>query len=149
MDDNRNGFLSLMIFFLGLSLTMAGHALDLEYISPERRAELEKDFNSEAFKSPESTLIKHKKWSCDMYGVRTRLQVQRDVKLYNFKTDSNWHNDGAHVTSEYKIEEKLLVGRSDRFEDQVKINSKGELISRLSISSPERQVVAYSVCKSL
>lgn len=149
MDDNRNGFLSLTIFILGLSLTMVGHALDLEYISPERRAELEKDFNSEPFKFPDSSSIKHKKWTCDMYGVRTRLQVQRDVKLYNFKSDSNWRNDGAQVVTEYKIEEKSLVGRSERFEDQVKINSKGELISRLSVSSPERQVVAYSVCKSL
>ena len=149
MEDNRNGFLSLVIFFLGLSLTMAGHALDLEYISPERRAELEKDFNSEPFKSPESSKIKHKKWTCDMYGVRTRLQVKRDVKLYNFKTDSSWRNDGAQVVTEYKLEETSLVGRSERFEDQVKINSKGELISRLSVSSPERQVVAYSVCKSL
>jgi hypothetical protein len=138
-----------MIFFLGLSLAMAGHALELEYISPERRAELEKDFNSDTFKPVAGEQIKHKKWTCDMYGMRTNLQVKRDVKLYNFKNDAAWENSGAQVVVDYKVEDRSLIGRTDRFEDQVKLNGKGELISRLSLTAPERQVVAYSVCKSL
>lgn len=128
---------------------MVGHALDFEYISPERRQELEMDFNSSAAKPLVSNDIKHKKWTCDMYGVRSRLQVQRDVKLYNWKDDKNWDNAGAQVVVSYAVEKNTLVGRTERFEDQVKMKANGQLISQLSLVSPNREVVAYSVCKSL
>jgi hypothetical protein len=128
---------------------MVGHALDFEYISPERRQELEMDFNSSAVKPLISNEIKHKKWTCDMYGVRTRLQVQRDVKLYNWKDDNSWKNDGAQVIVSYTPEKDVLVGRTERFEDQVKLKADGRLISQLSLVKPNREVIAYSVCKSL
>ncbi len=128
---------------------MVGHALDFEYISPERRQELEKDFNSSAVKPLVTNEIKNKKWNCDMYGVRSRLQVQRDVKLYNWQGTEDWKNDGAQVVAEYTKEKDTLVGRTERFEDQVKMKANGQLISQLSLVKPSRQVVAYSICKSL
>ncbi len=130
-------------------MAMVGHAVDFEYISPERRQELETEFNSSAVKPLVKSELKHKKWTCDMYGVRTRLQVQRNVKLYSWQNDKTWENSGAQVVVSYTEDEKSLLGRTERFEDRVKMKSNGELISQLSLVKPEREVIAYSVCKSL
>ncbi|NJM09394.1 MAG: hypothetical protein HC883_00390 [Bdellovibrionaceae bacterium] len=66
--------------------------------------------------------------------------------MYKWKDASATHNDGAQVVCEYRNSDGKFIGQTERFEDQVKLNSRGQLISRLSITQPERQVVAYSVC---
>lgn len=142
----RNGFLSSLFLCGSLCLGLAGHAIEMEYISPEKKQELETQFEKAIFSSKDSTTLKQKLWTCDMYGVRTRLQVKRGVKLYNFKKESDWHNDGAQIVRDYKPENGRLIGMAGNLEDQVKMNSKGQLISRLSLTRPERQVVAYAVC---
>lgn len=80
-----------------------------------------------------------------MYGVRTRLQVKRGVKLYNWKK-SDWQNDGAQIVRDYQAGNNGLIGSTGKLEDEVKINAKGKLISRLTLTEPKREVVAYAVC---
>jgi hypothetical protein len=119
----------------------------MEYISPEKKQELEMQFDKADFSSKSVSTLKQKVWTCDMYGVRTRLQVKRGVKLYNWKAESDWHNDGAQVVRDYKNVGGKLIGSTGPLEDQVKLTSQGRLISRLSIAKgPEREVVAYAVC---
>lgn len=141
----RNGFLPSFLLCTCLFLGIAGHAIEMEYISPQKKKDLEVEFEKAEFSSKNADILKQKQWTCDMYGVRTRLQVKRGVKLYNWK-DSGWHNDGAQIVRDYKAEERGLIGSTGPLEDQVKMNSKGQLISRLSLTRPERQVVAYAVC---
>lgn len=81
-----------------------------------------------------------------MYGVRSRLQVKRDVNLYQWNGNSN---AGAQLVRTYRVENNMIIGNSGPIEDQLKLNSKGQLISQLSLTKPERQILAYSVCKSL
>jgi len=119
----------------------------MEYISPEKSKELEELFSKSSFEASQSEAIKQKEWTCDMYGVRTRLQVQHGVKLYRFESES-WQNSGAQPVEEYKPESKELLGQAPRFEDRVRVTDKGQLISQLTVLHPNRQVVAYSLCST-
>lgn len=131
--------------------TAAANAGDVEYISKEKQTELETLFKEAQFSpSKDAQVLKSKEWRCDMYGMRSRLQVQRGLKLYQWKEDSGkWQNKGAQLVSEYKSENSSLKGRRDRFEDEVKVTKDGQLVSRLSLASPAGSVIAYSVCKTL
>lgn len=140
----------LPLFLLVLSLlTAASFALDMEYISPEQKEQLVRKFEQATLDKTEGVL--DKKWSCDMYGVRSRLQVQRNLKLYSFaKAPSGlFKNSGAQVVADYKNDGQSLLGHSQRFEDQVRLTPSGQLISRLSLRQPDAIVIAYAVCKSL
>jgi hypothetical protein len=124
----------------------------VEYIAPTKQSQLEDLFNHAEFSSPKhARSLKHGPWVCDMYGVRSRMQVRRDLRLYVWSGEAGaaWHNDGAQLVSEYRAVDGSLTGTHDRFEDQVKLTADGRLISRLSVLAPQRAVVAYSVCRNL
>lgn len=88
-----------------------------------------------------------------MYGVRSRMQVQRQVKLYRFRQLPNSptiQNSGSQVVSSYKLENNNLVGRDSRLEDQLRLTAEGKLISRLSLrAAASPTVLAYSICSPL
>lgn len=89
-----------------------------------------------------------------MYGVRTRMQIQRNVKLYSLKKDAlgAYANTGAQVVSSYSPFNGSLQGKTERFEDQIRLTGDGQLISRLSLRGQEENgptVIAYSICKSM
>jgi hypothetical protein len=139
-------FLSFITLFITCATVMAA---DFEYVSPQVQRELEARFDQARFNSSKSTKqLRNHEWTCDMYGIRSHLQVQHGVKLYRWP-EATWHNEGAQVTSDYKAEDTALVSRDSRFEDEVKLTADGQLVSRLSLKSPRKQVLAYSVCKTL
>ena len=147
MDDTKSAYLASLIFFFGLSLTLVGHALELEYVSPLKQKELESEFARADFSN--GALVKNKEWTCDMYGVRSRLQVKRGIKLYQWSDRESWHNDGSQVVSEYRLQGRMLTGISKKgIEDQVKLTANGRLISRLSVTQPNPVVIAYSICST-
>ena len=142
----RNGLLASLVLVFTLLVSVVGHAIEMEYISPEKKQELERQFEKAEFSSRSASALKQKQWTCDMYGVRTRLQLKRGIKLYNWKQHNNWSNSGAQVVRDYKAEDGKLIGSTGSLEDQVKVSSNGQIISRLSLTHPDRQVVAYAVC---
>jgi hypothetical protein len=147
MDDAKMLF-SLSLFTFSLLISVGAHASDVEYISPDQQKQLETQFKEARFSPTKDTkTLQSHEWTCSMYGVRSHLQVQRDLKLY--KWSEEWHNDGAQIVSDYKASPEALIGLKDRFEDQVKVTKDGQLVSRLSLNTPEKTVLAYSVCKSL
>lgn len=141
----RNGILPSLFLCLSFVYGLSGYALEMEYVSPGKKLELETQFEKAEFSSKSADTIKQKLWTCDMYGVRTRLQVKRGVKLYNWKK-SDWHNEGAQIVRDYQAGTGGLIGSTGKLEDQVKINADGKLISRLTLTEPKREVVAYAVC---
>ena len=147
MDVTRTFLYSLL---LTISFSAFASA-EVEYISPEKHAELENLFNSAEFRADKDPqTIEAHQWKCDMFGARSKMQVQRGLKLYDLKmSGSDWHNDGAQVISDYQAGELALIGHKDRFEDQVKITKDGQLVSRLSLNNAAKTVIAYSVCKTL
>jgi hypothetical protein len=150
MDDAKVAFASLLGSILLLLAGMASHA-DVEYIAPEQRETLEKLFQQAEFQPARDTKkINEGKWTCDMYGMRTGLQVQHGVKLYKLASaGGEWHNEGAQLISSYKAAPHELLGQSARFEDHVKLTADGRLISQLKLNSTDKTVIAYSICKNL
>jgi hypothetical protein len=147
MDVTRSALFSLL-FFLSVS-SFAG--AEIEYVSPEKQQIIELQFQEASF-NPEKDAKKIEKqaWTCDMFGVRSHMQAQHGLKLYTLSGSAGtWHNSGAQLVSDYKSEASALIGRKDRFEDQVKLTKDGLLVSRLSLTSGSKSVVAYSVCKTL
>lgn len=144
MDVTRSALFSLLFVYS----VSAFAAAEVEYISPEQHTKLENLFKDATF-NPEkdAKTIQNHEWSCDMYGARSKMQVQHGLKLY--KLSKEWQNSGAQLVSEYKSESTALIGRKDRFEDQVKITKDGQLVSRLSLNNANKTVLAYSVCKTL
>jgi hypothetical protein len=137
-----------MAVFLVL-VTAIAHSLEMEYISPQQKQRLVDEF--EASKLAKTDILTGKKWSCDMYGVRSRLQVQRDVKLYSLSKNPSgaYANNGAQVVSEYQFKNGVFSGKNSKFEDQLRITANGRLMSRLSVLKPSPVVIAYSVCKAI
>src|ERR1035437_1266100 len=116
MNDAKKVVTLLLVFY-----SLAGRAAEVEFISPERRIELESLFKEAQFTPDKDTpKIKGHEWTCDMFGMRTHLQIQRGLKLYKWAEKLEWHNVGAQLVSDYKSEGPALVGHRDRFEDQVK-----------------------------
>ena len=64
-------------------------------------------------------------------------------------TARRWHCLWLVSAGKRRDEAAALVGRKDRFEDQVKLTKDGLLVSRLSLNNSAKTVVAYSVCKTL
>lgn len=151
MDDLKTSLFSSLIASLIFSVGLSAHALDMEYIGPEESQQLEKDFNKAQFTANQQAQLSGKKWTCDMYGVRSRLQVQRGVKLYEFKAaePAKWTNSGAQLVNDYTVDAGQMIGRRAQFEDRIKMTTQGQLISRLSLAEGDHRVLAYSVCKSL
>jgi hypothetical protein len=151
MDVMRPGFFSLLILFSISSQAWA----EIEYISPEQQQKIENQFKEASFNAEKDLKkIENHAWSCDMFGARSHMQAQHGLKLYDLSSKAasgggSWHNSGAQLVSEYKSEAAALIGRKDRFEDQVKLTKDGLLVSRLSLTNGSGTVVAYSVCKTL
>lgn len=153
MVDPRTVFFhSLVALFVTCASVMAA---DLEYVSPQKQHDLEVQFAQAHFNADkDSARVRDHQWTCDMYGVRSRLQVQRGLRLYKWPTSSStgsgaWYNKGAQIVSDYHPESAALVARNSRVQDEVKLTQNGELVSRLSLNTPQKTVLAYSVCKEM
>jgi hypothetical protein len=85
-----------------------------------------------------------------MYGMRSRLRVERNVHLYKFKIaeTNRLTNFGAQILDTYAIDGDGLISKNDDVEDAVRMTTEGELIARLSSLHPEKRVAAYAVCTS-
>lgn len=149
MDDAFKTYLSSFLLSFALLASLTGQASELEYISQTKASELGTQF-TDANTPAESLLNSKKNWNCDMYGVRTRLQVQRGVKLYAWTSeDGAWKNSGASPVSDYRMSKGTFSGRNAKIEDQIRITSEGHLISRLTTADDTHKVLAYSVCTAL
>lgn len=138
----------MMFFYLYASFSGAA---EIEFIGEAKKSQLAKQFKNARFSvTTDFKTLKNQAWTCDMYGVRSGLQVQRALKLYRWAPGkgSKWHNEGAQVVTDYTAKSEALVGVKKRFEDQVKLTSDGQIISRLSLRAPPQTVIAYSVCQT-
>ncbi|MGE4131841.1 MAG: hypothetical protein AB7F86_09380 [Bdellovibrionales bacterium] len=127
-------------------------AVDFEFISLEQKSSFDKRF-SQAKPIPDAVAaqsLKHT-WLCDMFGMRSRMQVQRGIRLYSWPTVSadGLANKGAHLVGQYRFENGELQGHTHQFEDRVRLEPTGHIIAQLSATKPRGQVISYSVCKPL
>ena len=154
MDDLFKTYFSSLFLSLALLVSLTGRAFELEYISPERSTALANQFDNATLTENQQSLLSQKKaWTCSMYGVRTRLQVQKAVKLYSWTSPSQgqWQNGGTHPVAKYVYQGKLLalVGQTDQLQDEVRLTNRGQLVSRLSSRTAKSDVLAYTVCDAI
>lgn len=148
MDGLRKNLFTSALFSL-LAITATAGALEIEYISPEQKNEISAEFERAKNESAEKAI--GRRWSCDMFGVRSGLQVQRGVKLYSLQAglEGAVKNTGSQVVSNYLAVDGRLKGQNERFEDELRMTRDGRLISRLSLRQGSPSVIAYSLCKPL
>lgn len=141
------GMAILAIFWAQMAL--GGNRTDaIEYVSPQRIVDLRTQFESaEPLSSDRLSDLQGKVWICDLYGVRTRMQVERGLKLYQFKSGKeHWWNDGSQVVREYKHKSGHLVGKTSNLRDQLRY-SDGKIWSQLSLERNNTStVLAYAEC---
>jgi len=119
---------------------------DFEFIDSGRAQALESAF-LKAELTPQKASLLRQKWVCDMYGMRSRLQIKRHVALYEFENEAElWKNSGEQVITTYKIEGNALVGKSEKIRDQIRVTPEGQLISRVTLASEPDKLIAYSRC---
>lgn len=150
MDDTWKSYLSSFILSTALLGNLAS-AVDLEYISPVQSQTLKQEFAKAHLTAEDQALLrKTPSWSCDMFGMRTKLQVQRRVNLYEFKAaDSSFENHGAQPVQDYHFKQNALEGSTTKVIDRLRMTTSGALISELSTASAPHTILAYSVCHSL
>lgn len=118
----------------------------VEYIFPAQIAELKRRF-AQATKINASRGLADIKWSCDMYGARTNLQVERNVPAYIFTAQrTTVKNSGAHLVSQYEFRAEGLVGQKGQLIDEVRLADSGELVAQLSLREQSHSPLAISVC---
>lgn len=130
-------------------------AAALEYVSKDRVSELTADFSTgQAPKDSDLAKWKGRSFKCEMYGMRSRLQVDRDVRLYQFEVTESAQkvvqNRGAQVIQSYVKEATGLVGHQGSIRDEVRKCANGKIVSKLSRSSDDsssENILAYSVCR--
>jgi hypothetical protein len=148
MDDTWKTYLSSFILTTALLGSLAS-AVDLEYITPEQSSALADQFSTAQLTDADQSTISHKPtWTCDMYGMRTKLQVQRGLKLYDFSKDhGSLKNTGAQPVENYSYDKDALVGKTSRLQDRIRMTASGQLISQLSVvNTTPNTIIAYSVC---
>jgi hypothetical protein len=159
-----------MVVFLGMLLvvTPTVHAVDIEFIADQQIAGLQAEFSR--LPVPSNNTIEQallgRSWLCELYGVRSRLQVERNVSLYQFSRAKNaLANRGSYPIENYRMDHRGITGRTSNLEDIVRVSVDGKsLMSELSVPaevtpgpsstgvtrsalSPLRQVIAYAICK--
>lgn len=128
----------------------AVQAVAIEFIPREQIKNLESDFSqAKAPRLDQVLALKGKKIACDMYGARTRLQVERDVNLYHFDSleeKKSWVNLGEQIIREYRLGATGLVGRGDRVADEIRFIKQDEILARLTLAK-DQTILAYSRCQ--
>lgn len=137
-----------LLLLLAASVRMSWAApvknLSFEYVPKIKRDALADMFKGA--KAPTPGRFEHK-WSCDMYGMKTALQVERHVPLYDFLAARNqeFSNGGAQLVKQYRMTSEDLDGQSGQILDKIRETNTGLLVSQLTLKS-SGQVLAYSVC---
>ncbi len=148
MEDFKPAWMQILFFVLAL-LTPGLAQADLEYVSVEQRQVLREAFASGAALGLAEL---RGKWKCDLFGVRTNLQVKRDLELYAWTGGDKpglWKNQGAQLITDYRMSQASLIGATEQFEDEVKLTTNGILISQLTLLKPSRTILAYALCRNV
>ncbi len=137
---------AIAILLISTSQSQALTPSALEYIDPSQRAQLQQDFE----RGTPATLeeMDGKPWQCNLFGVRTGLQIQRNLKLYRFHGTLN---RGTHLVQQYVADNSRFLGTTGDYEDEIRVKQDGTLISRLNKKSPQSSqslTIAYAVCTS-
>src|SRR5687768_8144721 len=76
----------LLTFIFTIAITPEAQGVNLEYLDNTRLDHLRNSFNQASQISGDALkTLNESKWNCEMYGMSSRLQVEKDVRLYYFQ----------------------------------------------------------------
>lgn len=141
---------SFLSFIIGLTLlSTTTQALNLNYVSPQTKESLSEDFKQAHHVIPE---IPSANWTCEMFGVRTGLQYEKDVFLYKFKptTKSSVQNDGLSPTKSFDLNSKKseMKGQSGPVSEFIRFQSEKRLVSKF-VHTRSQKTLAFARCQVL
>lgn len=160
---------SILIIFSLIYPTAEAAVVDIKDINDKLVVDLQSHFN-EAKAPTEEILSSKKAWTCELYGMRSRLQTTKKPNFYQFTVKSSViSNNGSQVIREYHPTASGLKGSVGPLYEEVRFDSKGRLIGEMSLNNEGRnlsserksssqkkvaslanvgqEVIAYSVCK--
>lgn len=161
------GLIASAGFLFGVVFPTSVYSLALKNINDQEITQIQDVFRRYQTLTSEisQTAIQGKNWRCDLYGVRTRLQVERNLFLYRFNQEGpQLRNKGAQPISQYRWTEIGLQGSHGEILDVIRFSpDRQNLVAELSVDlkdltttkvpetnslvSPQRRVVAYALCK--
>ncbi len=135
---------SLFLSLLFLSAS-EGYSLNLNYVSPETKKSLESDFQKASHLAPK---LDRSFWVCEMFGMQTGLQHEKDIPLYQFAARSRGlQNHGSSPNSDFSLNPSKteLTGKGDQITEYIRFKSDKTLISQIVHKSSEK-TLAYALC---
>lgn len=133
----------MLVLILGLA--SSADANDIQVISEGKIQSLEADYQSAA--SPSVNQLR-KPWNCNLFGVRSRMQVQKHDKYYDFTGDNSVvKNGGLAPMRQFNMTSNEWSASNGRWTERLRITSDGTLVSQLSAADDGR-VLAYVHCQS-
>lgn len=138
---------SFSFLFCALLLSPISWSLNVTYVSPEEKKQLELDFLRAQSEIPQEL---EGSWTCDLIGVRSGLLKEKSIVLYDLKRiDSNTiENNGASPSPQFsssKMQRPEITSRGPKVIETLRFLSKSELIGTLKATKTEENV-AYSRC---
>lgn len=155
-----------LVLFPSLSI-----AMELQAIPQQQVHALQEQFKIS--KAPQLKQVADKNWSCELFGMRSRLVVLKQNHFYRFSKASghHLHNNGAQIVKNYRVTSNEWIGHVGPIMDRVRLSNPHTLISELSIprrmqttalsdrisdeaadlpaiGHPRRVAVAYTVCQA-
>lgn len=136
---------SFSLLILGVLSAPRAQALNLNYVPPEFRRQVEAEFDSSRATVPQKI---EGRWNCEFVGVKTGLQHEKDLVLYDFKmkTSTQFENTGDSPNSEFKISRsEELESTGPKIHETIRFRSENELISKL-MRPHNKETLAFAKC---
>lgn len=133
--------------FAFLFTSSSALCLNLTYVSPKDRQKLAQLF--EASHRPVS--IKSKSlWNCEMFGMQTGLQHEKDLNLYHFIPVGAKEviNEGLSPNRVFKVskDKTELISNSAQVAEYIRFPSDEELISKM-VHLSTKKTLAFAKCR--
>lgn len=140
-------------------------AIDIADINDRVVEKIQLDFKS-SLAPTKSSLSEKPNWSCQLYGMRSRLQTTKKADFYRFSPKiARIDNGGSQIIRSYTLSEAGLKGNNGPIVEVIRKTKDGRLIGEMalkvnradksrstaakkvkSIANTELEVIAYSVC---
>lgn len=136
---------SFSLYILSAFSLSQAVALNLTYVSPDFRAQVESDFNSAHSQIPKKL---EGRWNCEFVGMKTGLQHEKDLVLYDFKmkTSTDIENHGDSPNTSFKPSpSKELESQGSKVTETIRFRSENELISKL-MRPVNKETLAFAKC---
>ena len=129
----------LLFLILGFS-SVAFASSEISHISNKQISNLESEFALAT--SPSSETLKNKTWTCELFGLQTKMQRAHGKKLYRF-LKNDLKNSGSMPIEQYQRLDTGIVGVRGPLQDEIRLQKKGSLISKLSA---QQRPLSFAVC---